>query len=100
MTDDEIIRLLEARQEEGLSALSEQYGTFCRQIVLRLLPQSEDAEEVVNDVWLRAWEKYPSAEAGKPAILSGEAGAESGLRPISQTECGKAWRERDSVGSG
>lgn len=59
MTDDEIIRLLEARQEEGLSALSEQYGTFCRQIVLRLLPQSEDAEEVVNDVWLRAWESIP-----------------------------------------
>ena len=59
MTDDEIIRLLEARQEEGLSALTERYGTFCKRIVLRLLPQSEDAEEIVNDVWHRVWESIP-----------------------------------------
>ena len=59
MTDDEIIRLLEARREDGLSALSAHYGAYCRQIALRLTGQPEDAEEIVNDVWLRVWESVP-----------------------------------------
>ena len=59
MTDDEIIRLLEVRREDGLTALSEQYGAYCRQIALRLTEQPEDAEEIVNDVWLRVWESVP-----------------------------------------
>lgn len=59
MTDNEIIQMLEARRESGISALSEQYGAYCRQIAFRLTGRPEDAEEVVNDVWLRAWESIP-----------------------------------------
>ena len=59
MEDAEIIRLLEAREERAILALSAAYGAYCRQIALRLTPLPEDAEELVNDVWLRAWESIP-----------------------------------------
>lgn len=59
MTDDEIIRLLEARQEQAVEALSKEYGGYCQQIAFRLTGQAEDAEEIVNDVWLRVWESVP-----------------------------------------
>ena len=59
MTDDEIIRLLEARRETALEALSAEYGGYCREIAYRLTGQPEDAEEIVNDLWLRVWESIP-----------------------------------------
>ncbi len=59
MTDDEIIRLLEARREQAVEALSKEYGAYCRQIAFRLIKQPEDAEEIVNDVWLRVWNSIP-----------------------------------------
>lgn len=59
MNDDEIIRLLETRQEDAVSALSAEYGGYCRQIALRMTGQPEDAEEIVNDVWLRVWDSIP-----------------------------------------
>ena len=59
MTDAEIMLLLEARQEDGISALNAQYGSYCRQIALHLIGKPEDAEEIVNDVWLRVWESIP-----------------------------------------
>ena len=59
MTDDEIIRLLEARRETAVEALSAEYGGYCREIAYRLTGQPEDAEEIVNDLWLRVWESIP-----------------------------------------
>lgn len=59
MTDNEIIRLLETRQESGLDALSAQYEAYCKQIALRLTGSTLDAEEIVNDLWLRVWESVP-----------------------------------------
>ena len=59
MTDGEIIRLLEARRETALEALSAEYGGYCREIAYRLTGQPEDVEEIVNDLWLRVWESIP-----------------------------------------
>lgn len=59
MTDNEIIQMLAARLESGISARSEQYGAYCRQIALRMTGRPEDTEEIVNDVWLRAWGSIP-----------------------------------------
>lgn len=59
MKDEEIIRLLEKRDEQAITELSSTYGAYCRKIALRLLPLPEDAEEIVNDVLLRAWDTIP-----------------------------------------
>ena len=45
MQDNAIIELFFARDERGLSALSEKYGRLCAQIAYNILSNSEDADE-------------------------------------------------------
>lgn len=56
MTDTQIIRQLEQKDEEALLHLQEQYEVYCYAIALRLLRDEELAQECVSDVWLAVWE--------------------------------------------
>ncbi len=60
MTDAQILQLLTRRQEVGLAELKSRYEGYCAAIASRILTSREDAQEVVNDVWLRAWEHIPA----------------------------------------
>lgn len=59
MEDSRIIELYWARSEEAITASSEKYGGHCYTIAQRILCQSEDSRECVNDTWLRAWNSIP-----------------------------------------
>lgn len=59
MTDDEIIALYQRRDESAIQATSDSYGPYCHSIADRILGSQEDAEECVNDTWLRAWNTIP-----------------------------------------
>lgn len=59
MTDNEIIALFNERNERALSAVSEKYGSGCSRIAVNILKNAQDAEECVNDVYLRVWESIP-----------------------------------------
>lgn len=61
MSDQEIIALLSARDEQGLRAMQEQYGPFCMGIMRRLLDNAEDCREAENDLWLQVWNSIPPA---------------------------------------
>lgn len=61
MEDAAIIDLYWARDEAALQESSLKYGGFCRTIARNILPSPEDAEECVNDTWLRAWNAIPPA---------------------------------------
>lgn len=61
MEDAAIIDLYWARDESALWESSQKYGAFCRTIACNILPVREDAEECVNDTWLRAWNAIPPA---------------------------------------
>lgn len=67
MTDSEIISMLWERDEKALAALSEKYGGYCSAIAENILENREDAEECVNDTYLKVWEKIPPE---KPKIFS------------------------------
>ncbi len=67
LTDSEIISMLWERNEKALAALSEKYGGYCSAIAENILENREDAEECVNDAYLKVWEKIPPE---KPKILS------------------------------
>ena len=67
MEDVEIIRLYWARDESAIPAAAEKYGNYCASIAQNLLGNREDAEECVNDTWLRAWNAIPPQ---RPGILS------------------------------
>ena len=66
MQDRDIIELYFARDERALAESASKYGSHCMSIAQRILRNLQDAEECVNDTWLRAWTSIPPA---RPAYL-------------------------------
>lgn len=67
MEDRTIIDLFWARQEQAIAETEQKYGSYCRTIAENILKNRQDAEECVNDTWLRAWNTMPPQ---RPNILS------------------------------
>lgn len=59
MENNEIIQLFFNRDERAVSAVSEKYKAYCSKIAINILGSREDAEECVNDAFLKAWELIP-----------------------------------------
>lgn len=59
MEDTQIVALFFSRSEEAISETSKKYGSYLKTIACNILPSSEDAEEIVNDVYLAAWDSIP-----------------------------------------
>lgn len=68
MEDEEIIALLWERKESGVVHLQEKYYGHCLKIAGRIVPNQEDAQECVNDVWLKVWKSIPP---NRPVHLAG-----------------------------
>ena len=67
MKEEQILRLLRRRDPKGLEALMEQYIPYISAVVWNILRGSmakEDAEEVVSDVFLAAWNRADSIRPG------------------------------------
>lgn len=59
MKDAEIIALYWRRDERAISETDAAHGGYCRALAARLLASRADADECVNDTWLRAWNAMP-----------------------------------------
>lgn len=59
MDDQSIIALYFARDEQALTESEREYGRYCMTVSLNILERRQDAEECVNDTWLRAWNSIP-----------------------------------------
>ncbi|MBO7515946.1 MAG: RNA polymerase sigma factor [Lachnospiraceae bacterium] len=59
MEDVQLIDLFFARNEVALRETERSYGPYCTSIASRILPVKQDAEEVVNDVYLSLWNSIP-----------------------------------------
>lgn len=59
MTDDEIIGLYINRDENAIIETSKVYGKYCFSIANNIVKSLEDAEECVNDTYLKVWESIP-----------------------------------------
>ena len=66
MNDEEIIALYFARDEQALAQTDAKYGPYCFSLANAILPSREDAEEALNDTYLKAWQTMPPK---KPAVL-------------------------------
>ena len=60
MDDNGIIRLYWDRNDQAIRATSEKYGHYCKAIAKNILNNEEDAEECVNDTYLKAWNSMPT----------------------------------------
>lgn len=67
MTDNEIVKLFWDRDESAVKTLSEKFGAFCKKIAYNILGDQRDAEECVNDTYLKIWSSIPPE---KPNNLS------------------------------
>lgn len=66
MNDEKIIELFWNRDENALKETAEQYGRYCTGISMGILHDAWDAEECVNDAYLRLWNSIPPA---RPSVL-------------------------------
>ena len=55
MNDMEIIEMYFRRDENAIRQTEIKYGLFCRSLAYNILQIHEDAEECVNDTYLKAW---------------------------------------------
>lgn len=84
MEDEKIVDLLWQRNEAALEKLKGKYGGYCYRVVNNILENREDANEVLNDVYLSVWNSVPPH---RPQILS------AFLGKIARNLSLKKWRE-------
>lgn len=61
MEDSQIIDLYWSRDQRAIQETSGKYGGFLTQLAWNILRSHGDAEECVNDTYLRAWNAIPPA---------------------------------------
>ncbi len=61
MNDTDIIALYLARDEAAIKETEAAHGRYCMGISMGILNDRSDAEECVNDTYLRAWNSIPPA---------------------------------------
>lgn len=59
MEDRTIVDLYWNRDETAIAETDKKYGPYCLSVALRVVNDRPDAEECVNDTWLRAWNAMP-----------------------------------------
>ncbi len=66
LTDADIIDLYLARDEGAIEATQRIYGGYCLSVAMNILGNLPDAEECVNDTYLKTWNSIPPK---KPTVL-------------------------------
>ena len=61
MNDEKIIELFFLRSEQAISELDKKYGRTCYSLSYKILNNSQDAEECVNDSYIGVWNAIPPA---------------------------------------
>ena len=65
-TDAAIVDLYFARDEQAIKATDQKYGALCMQTSMNIVNSRPDAEECVNDTYLKTWNSIPPT---RPASL-------------------------------
>ena len=59
MTDNQIVALFWERSEMAIQETSNLYGRYFHRVAYGILGNNEDAEEIVNDTYVKAWNNIP-----------------------------------------
>ena len=59
MEDQQIVNLYFARSESAITETDRKYGRYCHSIAYNILEDHEDAKEIGNDTYLKAWNTIP-----------------------------------------
>ena len=72
MDDAAIVTLYWQRDERAIRETEQKYGPYCRSIARSLLSDEQDAEEILSDTWLRAWNSIPPQRPEKLSAYLGK----------------------------
>ena len=72
MEDSKIIDLYFERSQSAIKETHEKYGHYCHTIAYNVLYSYEDAEECVNDTYLRAWKSIPPHRPSRLSAFLGK----------------------------
>ncbi len=72
MEDQEIINLYWERNSNALQETASKYDGYCKAIAKNILGSNEDAEECVNDTYLRTWNSIPPNRPTKLSVYLGK----------------------------
>ena len=59
MDDKRIVDLYWLRDESAIEETDKKYGRYCHYIAYHILADDEDANEIVNDTYLKTWNTVP-----------------------------------------
>lgn len=62
MNDNQIIKLFFARDEDAIQQTDRKYGTRLTGLAVNIIRNNEDAQECVNDTYLKTWDTIPPAK--------------------------------------
>ncbi len=62
MTTNDLVKLFWDRDERAIEETQKQYGDYCFTVANNILGNEQDAEECVNDTYLRLWNSIPPAK--------------------------------------
>lgn len=72
MDDERIINLYWARSETAITETANKYSKYCHSIAYNILHNNEDAEECVNDTYMRAWGAMPTQRPNRLSTFLGK----------------------------
>ena len=72
MQDCNIVDLYWQRDERAIKETASKYGSYCYRIAYDILYSELDAEECVNDTYLKAWETMPPHKPEKLSTFLGK----------------------------
>ena len=72
MDDERIVELYFERSEAAIEQTHKKYGNYCHKIAYNVLFSHPDAEECVNDTYLRAWSAIPPQRPSRLAAFLGK----------------------------
>ncbi len=70
ITDEELLAQMAARRPEALAGLYERYKRLIYSFVLHMLKDEATAEEITQDVFLRAWDAAGKFQGGRGKVSS------------------------------
>ena len=91
MEDERIMELYYSRSENAIVETANKYGRYCHSIAYHILADAEDADEVVNDTYMGAWNSLPPH---RPSVLS------TYLGKITRRISINRWKERKAAKRG
>lgn len=89
MTDEKIVELYWERSEEAIKETDKQYGRYFHYIAKEILQDEEDAKEIVNDTYLKAWNSIPPERPNPLKAFLGRITRQLSLNQLEQNKAQK-----------